>query len=274
MNGMHEPGACHVCGDPTKAPDGPTCGGGCSHIWNGWRVTRDALPNRIGTCGHCGKVFKAKNCNHKAFCSRDCAFAANARRPKPKRKPVAHIRVCLTCGDSFTSPYAEKRYCTAECHREMLRRRQRPKAFARWRANRGDTPVRDHIRTARCEARHAKTCEQCGREFLGHGNAKYCSPGCQGAVRKALRRARRYTGEVEVVGLEYVMRRDSGRCQLCRRRVDAAKNVPHPRAPTLDHIIPLSRGGEHVRANLQLACFACNTVKGNRSAGEQLMCVG
>lgn len=35
--------------------------------------------------------------------------------------------------------------------------------------------------------------------------------------------------------------------------------------PTLDHVIPLSKGGPHVLANAVLACFSCNARKGNRS---------
>ncbi len=34
---------------------------------------------------------------------------------------------------------------------------------------------------------------------------------------------------------------------------------------TIDHITPLSRGGQHVISNLQLMCHTCNAIKGNRS---------
>lgn len=40
--------------------------------------------------------------------------------------------------------------------------------------------------------------------------------------------------------------------------------VPHPLAPTTDHIVPLSKGGKHERRNCQLAHFKCNTAKGAR----------
>lgn len=39
----------------------------------------------------------------------------------------------------------------------------------------------------------------------------------------------------------------------------------HPDAPTIDHIIPLSQGGEHIYSNVQLLCRRCNCyVKGNK----------
>ncbi|MCL6640637.1 MAG: HNH endonuclease [Candidatus Rokubacteria bacterium] len=46
----------------------------------------------------------------------------------------------------------------------------------------------------------------------------------------------------------------SGICYYCRRRVGA-------RALTMDHLVPLGRGGRSVRGNLVPACKACNTRK-------------
>lgn len=68
--------------------------------------------------------------------------------------------------------------------------------------------------------------------------------------------------------------RDGWRCGLCRRKVNSGLKYPHPRCASLDHIVPLSLGGEHVRANVQLAHLDCNVRKGARSAGEQLLLVG
>jgi 5-methylcytosine-specific restriction endonuclease McrA len=46
--------------------------------------------------------------------------------------------------------------------------------------------------------------------------------------------------------------------------VQRTERVPHPLAPTLDHIVPLARGGHHTRDNTQCAHFSCNTRKGAR----------
>ena len=43
-----------------------------------------------------------------------------------------------------------------------------------------------------------------------------------------------------------------GRCQYCNRAGD-----------TLDHIIPLSKGGARGATNMTLACDACNSDKGD-----------
>ncbi len=46
----------------------------------------------------------------------------------------------------------------------------------------------------------------------------------------------------------------SGICYYCRRRVGA-------RALTMDHLVPLGRGGRSIRGNLVPACKACNSRK-------------
>lgn len=54
-------------------------------------------------------------------------------------------------------------------------------------------------------------------------------------------------------------------CGICGKPVDKSLKFPHPLAPTVDHIIPIDRGG-HPSAieNLQLAHFACNRAKSDK----------
>jgi len=81
------------------------------------------------------------------------------------------------------------------------------------------------------------------------------------------RRATKKRGAfIERVVRATVYARDGYTCQLCREPVMMATRVPHPWAPTLDHIIPLSAGGTHEYANVQLAHFMCNSVKGTAQA--------
>ncbi len=48
---------------------------------------------------------------------------------------------------------------------------------------------------------------------------------------------------------------------------------PEPLAPTIDHIVPISKSGDDTRANVQLAHFLCNSVKGPRGS-QQLALIG
>jgi 5-methylcytosine-specific restriction endonuclease McrA len=62
-----------------------------------------------------------------------------------------------------------------------------------------------------------------------------------------------------------VYERDAYVCRICHKAVKRDALVPHPKAPTLDHIVPLADGGLHCYANVQLAHFMCNSRK---SAGN------
>jgi 5-methylcytosine-specific restriction endonuclease McrA len=59
-------------------------------------------------------------------------------------------------------------------------------------------------------------------------------------------------------------RRGHGRCALCGGRVSLARPYRHPLEATLDHRIPINRGHDDRRANLQIAHRGCNSRKGAR----------
>ena len=63
-----------------------------------------------------------------------------------------------------------------------------------------------------------------------------------------------------------IFERDGWVCQLCDAPVDRSLNYPDTGSASLDHILPLSRGGHHVHANVQLAHLFCNLSKGARAA--------
>lgn len=63
-----------------------------------------------------------------------------------------------------------------------------------------------------------------------------------------------------------IFARDNWICGLCRGQVDCTLKFPHRMSATLDHILPLSKGGSHEPSNVQLAHFACNCRKKDRAA--------
>ena len=79
---------------------------------------------------------------------------------------------------------------------------------------------------------------------------------------------------IESVDPVYIYERDKWRCHLCGGQVDRLLSGNDRMGPTLDHVVPLSKGGEHSNANVALAHRICNIRKGNRAVGEQLAIVG
>ena len=61
-----------------------------------------------------------------------------------------------------------------------------------------------------------------------------------------------------------VFERDNGQCQYCGVYV-------HKRAMTIDHVLPVSRGGGTNWTNCVLACQRCNHSKSDRTPGEASM---
>ena len=82
-------------------------------------------------------------------------------------------------------------------------------------------------------------------------------------ARVALRRAIENAPSVLIVH-ELVFERDGWICQLCADPVDPYERRRRWRA-SLDHIVPLSKGGSHTYDNVQLAHAGCNSRKGNRA---------
>lgn len=57
--------------------------------------------------------------------------------------------------------------------------------------------------------------------------------------------------------------RDGWACRLCGRRFGEPPAWPHPMSVTIDHIVPVWRGGSDDLSNLQLAHNECNLKKQN-----------
>ena len=90
------------------------------------------------------------------------------------------------------------------------------------------------------------------------------------------RRARKLAIASEPYTTSEIGDRDDWRCLLCGKPVSKAIRFPDGGAPSVDHIVPLSRGGTDLRSNVQLAHLRCNLSKHNRTLpqGEQLRLIG
>lgn len=121
--------------------------------------------------------------------------------------------------------------------RSALRREEKPDA------------VREYRRQL-YESRQRETNAQSVREY------RRANPGKHSEIENR-RRARKMAAFVAPVDTDAIYARDGGICQLCGTPVQRT-------AATLDHIVPLSRGGTHEPANVQIAHGPCNSRKGNR----------
>ena len=80
------------------------------------------------------------------------------------------------------------------------------------------------------------------------------------------RQAKQRDAFVAPVNHQAVFERDAGICGICFHVVDLTLRFPDPLSPTIDHIVPLSKGGVHAPENVQLAHLGCNSSKGARAS--------
>ena len=126
------------------------------------------------------------------------------------------------------------------------------------------------------EAKHAleRFCLVCGDRIPSsrRSDAKYCSERCaqdkRGHVNNAQRRIR-VDSDLGSFSRWEIYERDKWVCQLCGETVDSELSYPDPKCASLDHVLPLSRGGSHHPENLQLAHLRCNYAAGDRKTDIQ-----
>lgn len=113
-------------------------------------------------------------------------------------------------------------------------------------------------------------CDYCGDPFKGNLKwRRYCSSDCAEANKNranwkhlTARRARLRAAYVESFERLEIFQRDGWVCGICHRQVDSNLQWPDPMSASLDHVIPISRGGKHERANAQCSHLSCNVRKG------------
>lgn len=214
-------------------------------------------------------------------------------------------RTCRECGKEITGSHPTQKFCPptpeqrlkgqkqSRCARLYDRKLERERGprheltcencgteYLAWTKSKDATHQR-HYCSPGCawEARRvfiSGTCPICGDQFTTYTVTPesdrhlpvYCGRGCQRAHLKYLRRAIERQGER--VNRTRVYERDGWDCQICGLPIDREAKAPHPMSPSLDHIIPLARGGTHTEANCQAAHLICNVRKGDRPMLPQL----
>jgi 5-methylcytosine-specific restriction endonuclease McrA len=55
---------------------------------------------------------------------------------------------------------------------------------------------------------------------------------------------------------------------LCTQQIDMSLKYPNPMAPSIDHQVPIARGGSNDPSNLRATHWICNVRKRDRDAIE------
>lgn len=116
-----------------------------------------------------------------------------------------------------------------------------------------------------------KKCRECSKQFTTTRKAQvYCDLDCSRKFRSRKRERERdkrirENGPIDHdISIERLMIRDKGICYLCQERVDIDSHHNNNYYPSIDHVIPIIRGGTHTWENVRLAHRVCNSIKNNR----------
>lgn len=186
-------------------------------------------------CKRCGQVSIKFKITRNFFCTH---CIEDRREEKKKLKADTYAKqlameaekpkVCKECGGVFYSQYADSVYCSSYCKRKAKRERQKE--------------------------RNPEAYKQKKRKYKGYDHGKY------------IERAKKYGCAYEYgVTRKKVIERDGRKCMICGKTCDESDKSWGsfgPDYPTLDHIVPLSKGGAHSWDNVQCACGECNVKKG------------
>lgn len=226
-------------------------------------------------CVICGSAFDtfrdaAVTCSEKCARARRIGYDPNTKRINTVEEWVnaaqggfeyvshtgGRIKIkCKRCGNVIERAYSTVKHKNVECEyckevKQLQEARQKMACFL----------------IALKDARTPRRCANCGKMFTSnYPTQKYCSDKCKSVGKTHRSRCRHYGVycDPSVTRIK-VVRRDKNICQICGKTCD-----PNDRRwgtlganfPTLDHIIPLAKGGTHTWDNVQYACASCNSYK-------------
>lgn len=200
----------------------------------------------------------------------------------PKRRPHG---LCLAPGCNCKTLSRNAEYCNT--HYFRIKRQSRlglaPVGGGCLRCFKRLTRNQSRFCSMRCATRHHhnvpmfRVCKVCNEPFDPKGKWEVCSERCHAervriasedpiikdrkAARGAKRRAILRGVQFEDFYPSEIYRRDKWICQICLTPVERKQRPPHYLSPSIDHIIPLCKGGPHRRFNVQCAHWICNLRK-------------
>jgi len=199
-----------------------------------------------------------------------------------------HIIKCLTCGRFKKIKYSTLYNGNFKCyhddinrnHNKRLTEEERKQRKIEQEINKTLSELSKEIKDIESRNKlfedkvdRIKECKVCGNIFIGTKRSVCCSDICTKKYenrQRELRKRIKNKSKIEWnISLEKLIQRDEGICKICGRQVDINDYyytdegyfIAGESYPSIDHIIPLAKGGTHTWNNIQLAHRHCNAIK-------------
>lgn len=197
------------------------------------------------SCAYCKAEWVGAH--KRKYCSREC---------RERACRFAENRFCAFCKTPFTAKSRAAKCCSGSCAQNH-RNSQRPMRSCTQCG--GQFRKKSGINSAGLFCCR-ECCFEWKRSHSGHA-VSYPVPVTNGSTHR--RRAKKFGVRYEQINATSIYKRDKWMCGLCGTPVDRMAVHPQPEAATLDHIIPMSKGGAHTKDNVQCAHWRCNLMKSN-----------
>ena len=188
---------------------------------------------------------------------------------------------CLKCGQTYEVTYHHLTTHFRGCNkckaikREKAQERLEAERKAKAEERKRIAEQRKAEREARREANKPKPhpCPVCGEMTT---RPKYCSDKCYHKASNSNNEIKRRHKIAEAmvdkdITLEGLYRRDKGVCHICGGKCDYEDYtvidgtfIAGDWYPSIDHVVPLAKGGKHSWGNVKLAHRRCNSVKSDK----------
>ena len=224
-------------------------------------MTTPRKPPSQKCCAQCGQHFWVRGRGvRRLYCSNPCIrLATNQRRQDLKDESRKNYE-CQLCHALFQAVRTDQKFCSENCRRTSKVHCERfgeldycPLPLCK--CGRIATPPKGKMHYQKSLGR-SKTCDIC-RQFKEQERNKG-----RGSSKSLLRRQVVKRGEK--IKLDNLVIRDGFDCQICGVVLDWSKRGSRKLWPSLDHIVPITKGGEHTYDNSRMVHLGCNASKGNR----------
>lgn len=213
------------------------------------------MPDAI-SCAVCGDYFVPFSSRNK-YCSTVCRSVEYGWRTEPKQ---VYQRNCQNCGAAYSTNFSRKRTCSRQCRQELGNRRKRAEYF-------------DDGAEGRCFV-YFRKCQDCGTDIcIRRPSSGFCAECIRNrrSWHDAKKNHKRRGAGPMTVSRERLLKLRGNRCHICGRLIDLKLSGMHPMGFTIDHLLPVSRGGTNEISNLHVAHRRCNTARGNRGHAQLIM---
>lgn len=209
----------------------------------------------IRNCECCESEFQPMKVGQ-SLCSNGCKHNHCAHLGYAKKLSAQMLRavksrfVCAVCGNLCFKSGKYQKICGKDSCSEQRKALYRDSSKVK--SKNAYVSVATHLD---CE------CRYCGQSFVSANakGSKFCSEACRAKCHKKNRK--KTTKDRDLV-LQFLYQRNRN-CGVCNEHVDLTlQGLPHLKAPSIDHIKPISKGGVHSIDNVQLTHFQCNSRKG------------